>query len=154
MLRTECRGHCFSSFHKKLTRAEVPFHESIIGTFMVYQDRLETHSIFAAVRTLRNFRRVFYNFCYYFWSSHCRWTETSSIDNDFLFFKLYIALNSSTAPLQTFRCVPQLFTLSETIVFISSAMADQRMRWPHWLLYQFLQHDRTVARAQKQQMLS
>jgi len=46
----------------------------------------------------------------------------------FLFFKVYIALNSSTAPLQTFRCVPRLFTLSETIVFISSAMADQRMR--------------------------
>jgi len=29
-------------------------------------------------------------------------------------------------------------TLSETIAFILSAMADQRKRWRHWLHYQFL----------------
>ena len=37
-----------------------------------------------------------------------------------------------------YDCVTQLFTLFETIVFILSAMADQRMRWPVWLHYQFL----------------
>ena len=42
-------------------------------------------------------------------------------------------------PLRMFKIVfPRLFTLSKTIVLILSAMADQRMRWPHWLHYQFL----------------
>jgi len=30
-------------------------------------------------------------------------------------------------------CVPRQFTLFKTIIFILSAMADQRKRWPHWL---------------------
>jgi len=29
-------------FHKEGTGAEVPFHKSIIGDFMIYQDQLET----------------------------------------------------------------------------------------------------------------
>jgi len=58
---------------------------------MVYQDRLETYLLqLVAVSTPRNFRIVFYNCCY-FWGQHCRWTETSSIGNDFLFFKDFIA---------------------------------------------------------------
>jgi len=33
-------------------------------------------------------------------------------------------------------------------------MADQRMRRPHLLQHQFLQHDKTVAPAQKEQLLT
>jgi len=33
------------TFQKRATGAEVPFHNSIIGEFMVYQDRLETNSL-------------------------------------------------------------------------------------------------------------
>ena len=36
------RGHCTPAFSKGATGAEVHFHNSIIGHFMVYQDRLET----------------------------------------------------------------------------------------------------------------
>jgi len=35
------RGHCSLPFQKGATGAEVPFHNSTIGEFMVYQDRLE-----------------------------------------------------------------------------------------------------------------
>ena len=37
------RGHCPLPFHRRATGAEVPFHKSIIGNFMVYQDRIETN---------------------------------------------------------------------------------------------------------------
>jgi len=54
---------------------------------MVYQDRLTTYLLqLFAVRTPRNFRRVFYNFCYYFWGQQFFWTETSIIGNFFLSF--------------------------------------------------------------------
>jgi len=51
-------------FHKGVTGETVLFHEDIIGTFMVFQDRTET--FIAAIRTTRDFRLVFYNFWYYF----------------------------------------------------------------------------------------
>jgi len=35
-------------------------------------------------------------------------------------------------------CVPRQLTSSETLVFVLSAMAEQRKCWPHWLHYQFL----------------
>jgi len=57
-------------------------------------------------------------------------------------------------PLRMFKIVFRDSSLSKTIVFILSAEADQRKRWPHWLHYQFLQHDKTVTRAQKQQFLT
>jgi len=37
------RGHFPLPFQKGATGAEVPFHNSTIGEFMVYQDRLETN---------------------------------------------------------------------------------------------------------------
>ena len=41
-------------------------------------------------------------------------------------------------PLRMFKdCVPRWFTLSAIIVFILSAMADQRKRWPYWLHTKF-----------------
>jgi len=65
MVRTENsrdtgeRGHCPFPFIRGTTGAEMPFHRSVIGNFMVYQDRLET--FIAAIRTARNLRVVFYN---------------------------------------------------------------------------------------------
>ena len=41
-------------------------------------------------------------------------------------------------PLRMFKdCVPRWFTLSAIIVFILSAMADHRKRWPYWLHTKF-----------------
>jgi len=60
---------------------EVLFHYSI-GNYMVYQDRHKT-KLFAAIPAPRKFRKIFYNFCYYFWGQHCWWTETNIIGNDF-----------------------------------------------------------------------
>jgi len=48
---------------------------------MFYQDRLER--FIAAIHTPRNLRRVFNNFCYYFWG---HWTETCNIGKDFFVF--------------------------------------------------------------------
>ena len=53
-----------SPFTRGTTGAEVPFHKSIIGSFMVHQDRFET--FIAAIRTPRNFRIVVCNLCLYF----------------------------------------------------------------------------------------
>jgi len=64
MLRTEKsrdageRGHCPCPFISGATGTEVPFHRSIMGNCMVYQDRLETYLLAA---TPRNFRVVFCN---------------------------------------------------------------------------------------------
>jgi len=87
-------------FQKKETGPEVPFHNSIIGYFMVYQDRLETNLL----QPPRKFTIVFDNLCYYFWGKPCWWTETNIIGNDcFVFHKLPLRLNSFTAP-PPFRC--------------------------------------------------
>jgi len=73
------------------TGAEVLFHKSITGDFVVHQDQIKKN--ITAIRALRNFRMVFYNFCYYFWGHHrCR-TETSIFANDF--FKISLALPST-----------------------------------------------------------
>jgi len=37
------RSHCTLPFQKGAAGVEVPFHNSIIGHFIVYQDRLETY---------------------------------------------------------------------------------------------------------------
>ena len=42
--------------------------------------------IIAAIRPLRKFRMVFYNFCYYFSGKHWRWTEISILGNEFFGF--------------------------------------------------------------------
>jgi len=60
------------------------FDSSIIGNFVVYQDRLGT--VIAAFRAPRKFRMIFYNFCYYFWVQHCWWTETNIIGKGFFVF--------------------------------------------------------------------
>jgi len=66
----------------------VLFHNSIIGNFVVYQDRLETNllQLFLKTNLLQNkfitktwnkfitnrsFRMVFNNACYYFRGQHC-----------------------------------------------------------------------------------
>jgi len=47
---------------------------------------------------------IFYNFCYYFWSQHCWWTETNTIDNDFFVcFKFPFLSTASLLPL-SYRC--------------------------------------------------
>jgi len=43
----------------------VPFYNSVIRNFMVYQERFVT-KLYAAIRALRKFRMVFYNFSYSF----------------------------------------------------------------------------------------
>jgi len=63
-------------FQKGATGAEVPFHNSIIGKFIVYS-RSTCNKFVAAIRAPRKFRKVFWHFCHYFWSQHCCWTETS-----------------------------------------------------------------------------
>jgi len=52
------------------------FHISIIGNFMVYQDRLETN-LLQLFGNLENSEKIFYKFCYYFWGQHCWWTEAN-----------------------------------------------------------------------------
>jgi len=57
------------SFKWWTTDAEVLFHISVIGNFIVYlQDRSETNLflIITAIRAPRSFRRVFQNFSYCF----------------------------------------------------------------------------------------
>jgi len=61
------------------------FHKSIIGNFVVYQDRLE-HMVIAAFRASRKLRLIYYNFCYYFWGPHRWWIETNIIGNEFFVF--------------------------------------------------------------------
>ena len=73
--------HCPLPFHKGATGALVPFHNSIMGHFIVY--KTTWNKFIAAIRAPRKFRMVFYNFCYYFWGHNCCWTEISIIGNDF-----------------------------------------------------------------------
>jgi len=68
---------------------------------MVYKDRLEADLMHSATHTPKNFRIVFYNFCYYFWGQHCCWIETSIIGNDFFVFWIFHCL-------QLFYCPPAL----------------------------------------------
>jgi len=37
------RGHCLCLLKRRATGWKVPFHNSIIGNFLVYQDKLETN---------------------------------------------------------------------------------------------------------------
>jgi len=70
------------------TSNSAAFHNSIIGIFMVCQDRLEKYLL-----QLFHFQKIwndFYHFCYYFWGQHCCWIETNIIGNDFY---VSIALN-------------------------------------------------------------
>jgi len=46
-------------------------HNSIIGNFVVYQDRLESHGHCSFSSTQKIHRIIFYNFCYCFWGQHC-----------------------------------------------------------------------------------
>jgi len=52
--------------------------------------------------TPRKFRRVFFDFCYYFLGQHCSQTETCVIGNDFLFFYNFPLPSITTAPLPYF----------------------------------------------------
>jgi len=72
-------------FIRGATRALVPFHNSIMGHFIVY--KTTWNKFITAIRAPRRFRMVFYNFCYFFRGQHCCWTETSIIGNDFAFYK-------------------------------------------------------------------
>ena len=53
-------------FIRRTTGAEVPFHYSIIGHFMVYKDRFETNLVQLFANTENSERFSIYNFCYYF----------------------------------------------------------------------------------------
>ena len=79
------QGHCPCLSKIGATETEVPFRNSIIGNFVVYQGRLET--IFAAIRAPRKFTMAFYNICYHFWGQHCYWIETSVLVTSFCFYK-------------------------------------------------------------------
>ena len=82
------RGQCPPCrFKRGETGAEEPLHKNIIGSFMVYQYRIEKKYI-AAIRAPRRFRRAFCNICYYFWGQHYCETETSINGNDFFKFPL------------------------------------------------------------------
>jgi len=54
-----------SVLSKGSNRGGGAFHNSIIGEFMVYQDRLE-RNLLQLFGHPRKFRMIFYNFCYYF----------------------------------------------------------------------------------------
>ena len=80
-------------FRKGSNGADVPFHNSIIGNFIVYQDRIHTDLLklcahaensewFSVIFVIM----VFCNFCYYFWGQNCCWTEKSITGNDFFVF--------------------------------------------------------------------
>ena len=79
------RGHCFpSSFEKEATEAEVTFHNSIMGKFMV--NKIYLKQIYFSYSRTPTFRMLFCTFCYYFLSQHCCWTETKILVKNFLFF--------------------------------------------------------------------
>jgi len=61
-------------------------HENIVTSWL---PRSIWNKFIAAIRAVRNFRLVFFNFWYYSWGQHRCWTETSTIGNDFLLMNLH-----------------------------------------------------------------
>ena len=78
------RGIATLAFQKQGNGANVLFVTvSQVNSWFV---KIVLKQIIAAIRPLRKFRMVFYNFCYYFSGKHWRWTEISILGNEFFGF--------------------------------------------------------------------
>jgi len=71
------------SFKREATGAELTFHHSIIGNFMV-KDLVETNLL--QLFTHPQHSEWFSSLCYYFWGQHCCWTETNILVKNYLVF--------------------------------------------------------------------
>jgi len=79
-------GHCFPcSFIREATGAELTFHHSIIGNFMVNITYGSWNEFIAAIHAPTTFRMVFYTLCHYFWGQHCCLTETNILVKNVVF---------------------------------------------------------------------
>ena len=81
------RGHCFPcSFKREATGAEVTFHDSITGNFMI-QHLFETNvlQLFTHPQHSEWFSTL--SAIIYLWGQHCCWTETNILLKNLLFFK-------------------------------------------------------------------
>ena len=115
----------------------VPFHNRIIGNFMVYQSWLETKSlqIFAHPENSEMFSIICYNICYYFWEHDRCCTEAGIIDSDIFVFTSFHCLQLFYSPLH-YRCsgVPESY--ANVLDLMGNACSVQALKIKTALLHQ------------------